>query len=105
MINALLGLAIRAFISVALLRASLALVSPDNRNNTWFNAIWVSLVINVLAVPLLWFWWLLIPLLVYVLVWFWTLTGVFRIRNLQAFAVGIVNAVLAFLVALLLPVN
>lgn len=105
MINALLALAIRAFLNVALLRAALGLVTPKNPNNTWGNAIWAALVINVIAVPLLWVWWLLIPLLLYWFIWFFTLTSVFKIRKLQALAVGIVAAFLAWLVALVLPVS
>lgn len=106
MLNLLLGVLLRAFLTVALLRISVGLVSPNNRNNTWGNAIVAALVIHVLAAPLIWFWWvLLIPLLLYLVIWFFTITSMFKISNGQALAVGVVGVFLSWLTNLILPVH
>lgn len=106
MLNFLLGFLIRALITVGLLRASVGLVSPGNRHNTWGNAILAALIIHVLAAPLLWFWWVLfIPLIIYLVIWFFTITRLFRIGKGQALAVGVVGVILSWLTNLILPVN
>lgn len=106
MLNVLLGVLLRAFLSVALLRIAVGMVSPGNRRNTWGNAVVAALVIHVLAVPLLWIWWLLlIPLVLYLVIWFATITSMFGIRKGQALAVGVVGVFLSWLTSLILPVH
>lgn len=99
MLESLLVFLFKAFLSVALLRAAVGLVSPGNAHNTWGRALGAAIVIHVLAVPLLWLWWvLLIPLVLYLVIWFVTITSVFRLRAGQALAVGIVGTVLSWAV-------
>jgi hypothetical protein len=94
---------VRFVMSALVLMAAVKIVTPQNPKNTFQRALMASLVINVLAVPLLWLWWFfLIPLLMYVAIWFGTLMGSYGIGPLQAIGVGLVGGTLAWLIDFLL---
>jgi hypothetical protein len=95
---ALGALLVRWLLSAAITMAAVRMVSGKNPNNTLARALGVTLVAALLVTPFSFFWFLLIPGLIALLVWTIIYTTAYDLRVGQAFAVGIVQAALGWLI-------
>lgn len=78
--------------------ASVALVTPGNPRNTVGRALLVTVLVAIVVTPFAFFWFLVIPAIIAFLCWVIVYTAAYGIGFFQAIAVGIVQAVIGYLV-------
>lgn len=96
------NLALRWLVAAVVTMASVRLVAEKNPRNTLARALLVTAVVACVVTPVMWLWFLIVPALVGVVAWFLVYRLAYGLKTGQAFAVGVVQAALAFLVDLLL---
>jgi putative membrane protein len=78
--------------------ASVGLVTPGNPRNTVGRALLVTVLVAIVVTPFAFFWFLVIPAIIAFLCWVIVYTAAYGIGFFQAIAVGIVQAVIGYLV-------
>ena len=93
-------LALRWVIHAAVVMASVALVSPQNRSNTLVRALLVTFVVALLVTPFAYFWFLIVPGIIALVGWFLVYTFAYGIGFGQSLGAGILQAAIGLVVDL-----
>ena len=92
------AVALKWLLTAVVTMVAVGMVAPGNKDNTLLRALGVSAAVAILITPIMWFWFLLIPAIVGVFAWFVVYRMAYSVRTGQAFAIGIVQAALGFVI-------
>src|SRR5438876_12436830 len=85
-------------IHALIVMASVAVVSPGNKDNTLGRALIVTLLVAVFVTPFSFVWWLIFPGLIALLLWWMVYKFAYGIGLFRALGAGIVQALIGALV-------
>lgn len=94
--------ALRWILAAIITMVAVGAVTPDNHDNTLPRALGVTAVVALLVMPFMWMWFLVIPALIGMIAWFFVYRLAYGVKTGQAFAIGLVQVVVSFLVDWLL---
>lgn len=103
----LLAFLVRLVVSAAVLWAAVGWVSPGNPANTFWTAVFVSIVLSVAYYVTLakFLWVLILPWLLYVAIWLAVVMGTYGLGFLRALLLALALTFLSWLVSQLLGVR